>query len=149
MGDPERGWATRDVELAGRHVKEGEEVWVHRRGESWVEIEHRGHQGRVPLGAVSDKALSGPTLEDLRRLDACFGLADDAFTREHLDREQYFEIRKCMAHGRRFLWAVGPRWTTIVTLLAEDDPTDPSAAYAHYHPRTERWHQRLGRTLFC
>lgn len=90
-----------------------------------------------------------PELEDLRKLDPCFGQPDEAFETEHLSAEHYFELLRCRAHGRRFLRDVrgSVAMYTTLTLLQEDEEGTPDEIWTRYHSKS---HSRLmleGRTL--
>jgi hypothetical protein len=149
VADPERGWINRDIDLEGRRVPADEEVWVHRRGDSWTEIEFKGRRGRVPSDAINDHPVHRPSLAQLRELDSCFGLDDDAFEQKYIDKENFFTIVTCRAHGRRFLVDTVTYsfvWGTRTTLLTDDDADDPAEVWRRYHGQTDAWHARRGRS---
>lgn len=148
MGGPGRGWVLRAVELDGEPLPLDAEVAVHRRDARWAEVAFDGRRGRVPSDAVGDEPYAGPPLEALRRLDACFGLPDAAFARVYIDRDNFFEVVRCRAHGRRFLRDVVGTFAqrTRLTLLADGDPDAPLDVWRAYHDQTDAWHARRGRT---
>lgn len=90
-----------------------------------------------------------PSLDELRKLDACFGLPDKAFEREHIDHDWYFEIVRCKAHGRRFLRDVrgGIAMYTRLTLLTEADTGSPKDIWKKYHGMADSDLIRQGRSL--
>lgn len=149
MADPEQAWTTRDLQIDGKLVPSAEQVWVHGRSGTWTEIEFRGRRGRVPSDALRDHPVVGPSLEQLRALDLCFVLPDDAFEQTYIDRDHSFEIVRCRAHGSRFLRYLvvnGFAWNIRLTLLSPEDPEDPFQVWRWYRDQPSSWHARHGRT---
>jgi hypothetical protein len=149
MPDPKRGLTIREVELDGARIAADEVVWVHARGNEFVEIEHRNRHGKVPADAVVPYPVKGPDLETLRQLDRCFGLTDDAFTAEHVSAKHCYTLVRCRAHGRRFLQDLrgGIAMFTLLTLLEDDEPGAPDEIWSKYHSISDSRLRLLGRTL--
>jgi len=149
MADPEQAITLRAVEVGGKHVAADEVLWVHARKDGHAEVEYRGRRGRVPLDAILPYPVRGPRLEELQKLDACFGSSDEAFTIEHDSAEHWYRIIQCRAHGRRFLrdmrGTIGLYWTT--TLLNDDEEGSPDEIWARYHGKSHGWLMLEGRTM--
>jgi hypothetical protein len=146
---PERALTIRPVTLESKAVPVHSLVWVWSRAVGQAEIEFRDRRGRVPEEALVPYPVKPPDLEVLRRLDSCFGLEDSAFEREVLDRERYFEIVRCRAHGARFLRDTRGTfaWYTRVTLLRDTDEAAPEDLWSRYHAMPEAALLLEGRTL--
>ena len=149
MADPERALTLRSVNVPGLSVPADTLVWVLRREPGWAHVEHGDRQGRVSQDALAPYPVQAPTVEQLRSLDPCFGLPEDSFEREHIDRENFFEILRCRAHGQRFLRDT--RGTvascTRLTLLQDTDDEDPNEVWMRYHRLSDAWLLLQGRTL--
>lgn len=114
-----------------------------------AQIEYRRWRGLVPVTALARYPIESPSLDELRALDPCFGLAEDAFVVEHADAARYFEIVRCRAHGRRFLrdtrGTVG--WYTVLTLLRDDERGPPADIWRRYHSLDDGLLRLEGRSL--
>jgi hypothetical protein len=149
VGEPTKAMLLRAVVVGGREIPAGTGVWLHRSGRE-CEIEHRGKRSRVAEDAIVDLPVAAPTLERLRELDACFGLAADAFDVEHDDAASFYSIVRCKAHGRRFLRDLrgGIASYETVTLLEDaDDTASPEDVWRRIHAMPLDWLHHLGRTL--
>jgi hypothetical protein len=140
MADPDRALTIRDVQIDGKLVAADNIVWVHARTGGQAEVEHRGRLGRIPADAIVPYPVKGPDLEEVRQLDACFGLPKEAFEVEH-HSDAYYELLRCRAHGRRFLEDV--RGTvglyTTLTLLDDDEAGSPDEIWRRYHAQSDSW----------
>ena len=112
-------------------------------------VEYRDRRGTVPLDAIVSYPVKGPALEQLRKLDSCFGLSDEHFTVEHDSAEHWYCILRCCAHGRRFL--KDTRGTiglySTMTLLNDDERGDADKIWTKYHGKSHSWLMLEGRTL--
>ena len=149
MAEPEQAITIRDVDVGGRHVAADQIVWVHARKDGYAEVEYRDRRGRVPLDAILPYPVRGPRLEDLQKLDSCFGSSDEAFAIEHHSYEHWYRMLRCRAHGRRFLedtrGTIASYSTT--TLLNDDEEGEPDEIWARYHWKSHSWLMLEGRTL--
>lgn len=139
----------RAVEIAGAAVPAGSHVWLLGvSGDEW-EVEHGTRRGRVPRPAILECPVARPSLERLRALDACFGRDRDAFAEEHVDRQRYFTILRCKAHGALFLDDTRGTlaWYGRITLLDPADGDDWQAIWVRYHALSDDLLNHLGRTL--
>jgi hypothetical protein len=147
--DPEQAVTLEAVSLGGKTIPAHTVVWVWSRANGHAEIECGEKRGRVAEDVLSPYPVKGPGVERLRRLEPCFGLDDDAFVRDHLDQEHYFELLRCKAHGARFLrdtrGTVG--WYSRLTLLRDDDVGNPGDIWSKYHGMSETELLLEGRTL--
>jgi hypothetical protein len=148
MADPDKALTLRSVTIGRKNVAADHEVWVFGRSGSSVDVEYRGERGRVAADALAALPITGPDLEQLRQLDACFGLPDEAFESVHLDIDRYFEIVRCRAHGRRFLRDTcgGVAMYTRTILLEDTDEGSPADIWSKYHYLSDNWLSLLGRT---
>jgi hypothetical protein len=146
MGDPVKAMLVRPVAVGGRELAPGTPVWCHRSA-TGVEIEHHGKRARVDADAVVDAPVRGASLDQLRELDACFGLPPEAFEVEHEDTTSYYSIARCK-HGRRFLRDLrgGAAMYETTTLLDDSDDGPPGAIWRRYHAMPIDWLLYLGRT---
>jgi hypothetical protein len=146
---PEKAITIRDVEIAGKPVVADQVVWVHGRTGDFAEIEYRNARGRIRADAIVSYPVKGPGLEELRKLDPCFGLPDDAFESEHVSADHYYERLRCRAHGRPFLRDT--RGTiamySTLTLLKDDEEGGPDDIWARYHGKSDSKLMLEGRTL--
>jgi hypothetical protein len=149
MKKPEQALTLRPVTIGSKTVPADERVWVWERSSGFADVEHGDHRGKVPEDALTSYPVPPPSLGELRRLDACFGLPDAAFEREHIDHDWYFEILRCKAHGRRFLRDVcgGVLMYTRLILLTDEDKGSPKEIWQRYHRHSDSWLHRQGRTL--
>jgi hypothetical protein len=145
--------ATRGVLLRGasigRHsVAPGTAVWIVATRGELREVEYRDARAVLPANDVATSPVARPTEAQLRRLDKCFGLPEEAFTKVHLDAEHLFMIQKCKAHGRLFLRDT--RGTIglyeRVTLLKPEDSEDWLTVWSRYHQMSDDWLNLGGRT---
>jgi hypothetical protein len=147
--DPKPALTVRPIKLDGKFVPAYERVWVWSRSGGYAEVEFREQRGTVPEDALLPYPVRGPELQVLRQLDPCFGLADEAFECEHIDRESFFEILRCKAHGRRFLrdtrGMIG--WYSMLTLLHEDEEGSPKDIWSRYHLMPDSQLLLDGRTM--
>lgn len=148
MAAPQKGVTLRAVEIGGRVVPADTDVWIFRRGDGNADVEYRDRRGRVPEDAVADSPIKAPSLDELKRLDSCFGMSDDAFE-TMLSDESYFEILRCREHGRRFLrdFRGTIAWYSRLTLLRDTDDGDARDTWARYHRASDDWLNFEGRTL--
>jgi hypothetical protein len=137
----------REVTVGATNVPAGQLVWVFERSGGDVDVEYRGEGGRVPLDALADLPIRGPGLEQLRQLDPCFGLPSEAFESLHFDQSWMFEIRRCRAHGRRFLSDTRYGFCERIILLEDADQGTPFDIWSKYHPHSDEWLLLNGRTL--
>lgn len=115
---------------------------------STLEVEYRDRRGTIPADALVAYPVKGPTVEELRKLDLCFGLSDDAFDVEHRSQEHFYAILRCRAHGRRFLRDTRGSfaWYSRTTLLRDDDDGPPDDIWAKYHWKSDSWLMLEGRS---
>jgi hypothetical protein len=148
VAEPKQALTIRGVDIGGKHVPADQVVWVHARGQEYAEVEYRERRGRVPLDAIVAYPVTGPELPALQKLDPCFGLSDEAFEREHISAEHFYELLRCRAHGRRFLRDVRgtSAWYSTTTLLADDEEGEPDEIWARYHWQSHSWLMLSGRT---
>jgi hypothetical protein len=148
MAEPKRVLTIRDVEIDGVSVRADELVWMHGEKGDSIEVEYRDHRGRIPADAVVPYPVRGPALEELRKLDPCFGLPDEAFVVEHMRHEHLYELLRCRAHGRRFLRDTRGTfaWYSLTTLLRDEDDGPPDDLWARYHWMSDSRLMLEGRT---
>lgn len=149
MKDPEQALTLRPVTIGSKTLPAGERVWVWGRSSGFADVERGDHRGKVPEDALTAYPVEPPSLDALRKLDACFGLPDVAFECEHIDHDRYFEIVRCKAHGRRFLRDVrgGILMYTRLILLTDADTGSPLDIWKKYHWIADSLLTREGRTL--
>ncbi len=149
MPDPIQAMTLVEVDIEGRSLPPHTVVWVWGKSGGQAQIEYRRWRGLVPVTALTRYPVDGPTLEELRKLDPCFGLPDEVFDAVERDDRNYFEILRCRAHGRRFLrdtrGTIG--WYSIVTLLDEDDRRTPEEIWRRYHSMDDGELRLAGRSL--
>jgi hypothetical protein len=137
----EKGITLRSVEIGDKEVPADTPIWIFNRFEGVVEVEYKDRRGRIPSDAVAISPVNAPSIDELRKLDSCFGLPDDAFEREVLNQECYFEILRCRVHGKRFLLdyrgTVG--WYSRLTFLGNDDGDDIQVLWARFHYVSDDW----------
>ena len=147
--EPRRGLIIRPVSFAGYSLGPDTHVWLlDSDAERW-QVEFRDRQGTLSLADVLECPVSRPTIEQLRKLDPCFGRPDDAFHDEHVSPEHYFVVQRCRAHGAWFLRDT--RGTIAmydrVTLLSHEDGDDWVSIWSRYHAMSDDWLSYKGRTL--
>ena len=149
MADPTQAITVREVEFDGQVVPAHTVVWVWGKSGGDAQIEWRRWRGLVPVTALVRYPVDGPPLEELRKLDACFGLPEHAFEVIHADGANYFELVRCRAHGQRFLrdtrGTIG--WYSVLTLLEDDDRGSPEDIWRRYHSRDDSLLRLEGRSL--
>ena len=98
--------------------------------------------------ALSSPPVPKPPLVQLRELDGCFGLGDDAFDEVHVDSENCFAIQRCKAHGMLFLRDTRGTiaWYQRVTLLYPDDGESWMEIWRRYHGMSDDWLNLKART---
>src|SRR5262249_47378771 len=141
VGEPDKALTLRPITVGRRSVPADEIVWVFGRSGGTADVEYKNERGTVAADALVAYPVPSPGLDRLRALDACFGLPDEAFEREHIDDRNYFEIVRCRAHGRRFLRDTRGTiaWYQRLTLLDESDDGDPAHVWARYHRMSDSW----------
>ena len=149
--DPKKGITLRDVQVGTKQVSADSPVWIlaDATGRSdVVEVEYKGQRGFVPRESVAFSPVPAASLVALRELDACFGGAPELFETEQQDDARYFSVRRCKAHGRRFLHDMqgGIAMYERITLLDADDSATPEDVWAKYHGRSTDFLSSLGRT---
>jgi hypothetical protein len=149
MAAPQKGVTLRPVEIGGRVVPADTHVWIFRRGEGSADVEYQDRRSRVPEDAVANSPVKAPCLDELKKLDSCFGMSDDAFETMLIDNESYFEILLCREHGKRFLRDVrgSSAWYSRLTLLRDTDDGDTKDIWARYHRASDDRLNLEGRTL--
>ncbi len=90
------------LSLGGRSLRAGTYVWLFGRGPDGCEVEFEDRRHRVPCAALVESPVPRPPLAELRRLDPCFGLPDQAFDEVAAEQFSYRYLR-CKAHGQLFL----------------------------------------------
>ena len=90
-----------------------------------------------------------PSLDQLRELDPCFGLGEDAFEGQVVNHSWMFRIFRCKAHGRHFIGVMygGIGMWERVTLLEPGEEGDPKRAFDRYIAMSDDDLNRLGRSL--
>jgi hypothetical protein len=146
--EPKRGLVITPVEIDGIPVRSDTHVWILASEAGHLTVEYRNQVATLPRDVVVECPVQGPSLEQLRALDECFGRGSDAFEDEHVDAEHYFVIQRCKAHGRRFLRDIRGTIATYerLTLLEAEDHESPGAVWRRYHAMSDDWLVREGRT---
>jgi hypothetical protein len=149
QGEPRRAITVRTVEIDGRTIPADTHVWLLDGDGAFLEIEHKGRGGRVPADSVAACPVKAPSLEDLKKLDPCFGCSGEAFAVEHADPSSYFQILCCRAHGKRFLRHLrgGFAMYERQTLLRDTDDGDAQQIWARYQGVSDDWLNWEGRSL--
>jgi hypothetical protein len=146
--EPTRGVLIRDACIGRYSLPADTPVWiVGARGES-LEVEYRDAHGVLPTSHVAESPVRRPTEAQLRSLDPCFGLPEDAFTKVHVDPENLFAIERCNAHGMLFLrdtrGSIG--LYERITLLKPEESDDWVTIWSRYHQTSDDWLNLQGRT---
>ncbi len=148
MADPTAALTLQTLNVGGKSVPPDSLVWVHRIEGGYAEIEHRDLRAKVPDSAIIPYPVPKTPLEQLRKLDSCFGRPQRAFDVIYRDKSRFFEILKCRAHGNRFLEDLrgGIAMYTLLTLLQTDDGEDPEEIWSKYHYKSDSWLFLAGRS---
>ncbi|MFN7952358.1 MAG: hypothetical protein U0610_11585 [bacterium] len=148
MADPIQAMTVREVEIDGKRLPPHTVVWVWGKSAGQAQIEFKKWRGLVPVTALVRYPVESPPLEELRKLDGCFGMPDEAFEVVHRDDVHCFELLRCRAHGRRFLrdtrGTIG--WYSIVTLLRDDERGAPEDLWRRYHAQDDSELRLAGRS---
>ncbi|MBK7974951.1 MAG: hypothetical protein IPK07_17265 [Deltaproteobacteria bacterium] len=149
MAEPVQAMTVREVEIEGKRLPSHTVVWVWGKCEGQARIEYERWRGLVPITALTRYPIESPPLEELRKLDPCFGVPDEAFDVVHADSANDYEIVRCRAHDRRFLrdtrGSIG--WYTVLTLLRGDDRGSPEEIWRRYHALDDSLLRLEGRSL--
>jgi hypothetical protein len=146
--EPKQGLLICDASIGNHSLPPDTPVWILGTRGEMREVEYRDARGVVPSGSVVESPVPRPTDAQLRDLDTCFGLSEAAFHEVHLDRENYFAIQRCRAHGRLFLRDTRGTvaWYERTTLLGPEESEDWISIWRRYHGLSDDWLNLKGRT---
>ena len=101
--EPVKGMIVEPVMLGGIRVEKGTPIWITAEEPESYQIEYNQRFYPMPKKLAVKCPVPRPAIDELKKLDSCFGDSEDAFEEVIKDMTSYYRFLRCKAHGNFFL----------------------------------------------